>query len=100
MLTKTNLERLLRFKIGGFTNALVAQLESCQYNDLSFEERISLLVDNEHTRRLNIRTNQLFRTAKLPTTASLEEVDFSRERGFFKLQFLELCQGNLGKTRL
>jgi DNA replication protein DnaC len=94
MLTKATLEKLQSFKISGFTTSLLTQLQSSHYTDLSFEERISLLVDNEYTRRLNVRTNQLFKSAKLPSPASLEAVDFSRNRGVAKLHFIELCQGN------
>jgi DNA replication protein DnaC len=94
MLPKSTLERLQGFKIPGFIDALVAQLESAQYRDLSFEERLTLLIDTEYTRRLDVRTKRMLKEARLPNSASLEEVDFTVERGLKKRLFLELAQGN------
>lgn len=94
MLTKTTLERLQEFRIPGFIDALAQQMESRQYDDLTFEERLTLLIDTEHIRRLDARTKRLIRTARLSQSASLEEVDFSVKRGLKKTQFLEVCQGN------
>lgn len=53
MLTGNSLERLQAFKIGGFIDELVRQDQSTTYRDLSFEERLTLLIDAEYTRRLS-----------------------------------------------
>ena len=94
MLPKSTLERIQRFRIPGFVEALSLQMENPQYADLSFEERITLLIDHEYTRRLNSRTQTMLKAARLPNSASLEEVDFSTKRGLNKTQFLELALGN------
>jgi DNA replication protein DnaC len=94
MLTQSTYERLHELKIPGFVAALKEQLESQTYSDLSFAERLTLLIDSEHTRRLNLRTKRLTVSARLPQSVTLEDVDFSVPRGIQKLQFVELCQGN------
>lgn len=94
MLPKSTLERLQSFKLAGFVDALIAQMSGAQYQDLSFEDRLTLLIDSEYTRRLNTRTLRLLREAKLPNSATIEELDFSVPRGLQKRVILELAQGN------
>jgi len=94
MLSKTTLERLQSFKLTGFVDALISQMNSVQYQDLSFEDRLTLLIDCEYTRRLDARTRRMLRHAKLPSLATIEEIDFATQRGINKLMVLELAQGN------
>jgi len=74
------------------------QSESRHYYDLSFEDRITLLVDAEHTRRLEQRTNRILHDAKLPSSLTLEDVDFAANRGLKKNLTLELAQGGWVKS--
>lgn len=94
MLPKTTLERLQSFKLTGFVDALITQMTGTQYQDLSFEDRLTLLIDSEYTRRLDARTRRMLRDAKLPNSATIEELDFSVQRGLQKRIVLELVQGN------
>jgi len=52
MIQPTTLERLRDFRLQGFIDALLLQAQSSHYHDLSFEDRLTLLVDAEHTRRV------------------------------------------------
>jgi DNA replication protein DnaC len=94
MLPKTTLERLQSFKLTGFVDALITQMSGRQYQDLSFEDRLTLLIDSEYTRRLDARTRRMLKDAKLPNSATIEELDFSIQRGLQKRIVLELAQGN------
>jgi DNA replication protein DnaC len=94
MLTKSTVEKIQTFRIPGFVDALIAQSQSTQYSDLSFEERLSLLVENEYTRRQNAKIKNMIKAARLPNSATLEELDFTVPRGLNKQQVLELSQGN------
>lgn len=93
MIQQTTLERLRSFRIQGFVDALRLQSESTHYHDLSFEDRLTLLVDAEHTRRLEQRTNNMLLAARLPCSLSLDDVDFSVDRGLKKQLILELVGG-------
>jgi hypothetical protein len=53
MLTQPLLEKLSQLGLVGFRAALEEQFASPHYADLSFEERLGLLVDIEVTRRDN-----------------------------------------------
>lgn len=100
MLNADTLERLRSFRLAGFVDGLLEQSQSAQYFDLSFEERLALLVDREFLRRSEQRLRHRLKEARLSETTRLEEVDFSSPRGLNKAQFLELCQGQWLKQGL
>ena len=93
MLNNITAERLREFKLSGFIAAYEQQRASGQYLDLSFEDRLSLLVDQEYQRRQNMRVARLTQEARIPAHASLDQVNFALSRGVVKATFLELCQG-------
>jgi DNA replication protein DnaC len=95
---ETTLERLRSFKLRGLTDELELQSSSTQYLELSFEERLSLLVDAEYTRRNNSRIQATIKNAQLPNSVSLDDLDFSVSRGIKKGQILELSQGSWLKS--
>lgn len=94
MLAPTTIERLRSFRLGGFIDALNTIGQSAQFKDLGFEDRLTLLVDAEHSRRLDMRTQRLLRAARLNCAASIDNVDFDVPRGLQKKQLLELAQGD------
>jgi DNA replication protein DnaC len=98
MVTNTTLDRLRGFRMAGFVEELIQQMSSPTYADLSFDDRLTLLVDSEHVRRLDTRTKRMMYNARLPNTASIEEIDFLVNRGLNKKQIVELAQGNWLRT--
>jgi DNA replication protein DnaC len=68
-------------KLFGMAKALEAQLDSNEYEPLSFLERLGLLVDNEQTNRENRSLQSRLRKAKLRQTACLEDLDTRSNRG-------------------
>jgi len=80
MLTQPLLDKLSQLGLTGFRAALEEQLHSPHYADLSFEERLGLLVDIEATRRANTRLKRRTRTAKFPLPATMEDRDLSARR--------------------
>ena len=90
----TTVERLREFKLPGFIEALRAQQESPHYAALSFEDRLKLLVDHEYSRRSQARADRMLRAARIPSGASLDDVDFSQSRGLKRELVLELIHGH------
>lgn len=85
MINENTLTRLRGFRLTAFIEALVEQERSPEtYGDLSFDERLTLLVDAESTKRNNQRVNRLLKRARVPTNLSLSDVDFSSARGITK----------------
>jgi len=87
------IEKLAELRLNGFISAIKEQLESTQYQDLSFEERFSLLVDREYIRRQNVRLQRRLHDAKLKQNAVVENIDFTTPRKLDKKLLLELASG-------
>ena len=85
-------EKLNFLRLFSFTKALRAQMESTQYAALSFEERLSLLVEEEMLARGNSRLARNLKDAKLKQHCCVEDVDFERPRNLRRAQFMELAQ--------
>lgn len=78
---RQTLDKLHEMRLGGMAAALSLQLEQPVAAELSFEERFSLLVDEEYTYRRNRRLARLLKEAKLRQQASPEDIDYHHPRG-------------------
>tara|TARA_R110000822_G_scaffold72322_1_gene173842 strand:+ start:811 stop:1566 length:756 start_codon:yes stop_codon:yes gene_type:complete len=94
MLKHPTLDKLHALKLTGMAAALEDQSATPDITDLSFEERLGLLVDREMTERDNRRMTSRLRRAKLRHTAILEDLDYRNSRGLDKglVQSLAGCQ--------
>jgi DNA replication protein DnaC len=93
MLSQPLLDRLTTLGLTGFRAALEDQRQNSQYTDLTFEDRLSLLVDVEYTRRADHRLQRRLRAARFALAARIEDLDLSPKRGLDRRQILELAQG-------
>ena len=94
MLKHPTLDKLHALKLTGMAAALADQSATPDITDLSFEERLGLLVDREMTERDNRRMSSRLRRAKLRHAATLEDIDYRNSRGLDKglVQSLASCQ--------
>ena len=94
MLKHPTLDNLHALKLTGMAAALADQSATPDITDLSFEERLGLLVDREMTERDNRRMSSRLRRAKLRHAAILEDIDYRNSRGLDKglVQSLASCQ--------
>ena len=86
------MDKLLRLRLPAFREGLREQQANPKYAELSFEERLALLVDQECIRRHNNHIRTYLRIAAFPMQATLEDLDLSSERGLDRRQVLELGQ--------
>jgi DNA replication protein DnaC len=100
MLTQPLLEKLTQLRLSAFRKALEDQLQNPQYAELSFEERLGLLVDIELTRRTHNRLFRRIKSAHFPLQATIEDLDLSASRGLKRAQILELAQGQWVRNHL
>ena len=100
MLTQPLLEKLSQLNLSGFRTALEEQYENPHYAELSFEERLGLLVDVETTRRKNNRLQRRIKAAGFPLQATLQDLDLSPSRGLKRTQILVLAQAEWVQRRL
>jgi len=94
MISQTLMDKLLQLRLPAFRDGLREQISNPQYAELSFEDRLLLLVELECNRRLDSRTKRRLKLAEFPLRATVEDLDFSPERGLERRLVLELAQCN------
>lgn len=94
MLIHPTLDKLQALKLTGMQRALIEQMDSPEYQTLSFDERFGMLVDSEHIERENRRLKTRLNKAKLRQTATVEDIDYRHPRGLDKplIRSLVTCQ--------
>src|SRR5438552_12880979 len=84
MLHQPTLEKLEAMRLHGMAQAWRELAQSEQTGDLSFEERMALLVDRQFTWRQNEAFQARLRRAKLRANACVEDSDYRAARGLDK----------------
>jgi len=94
VLRHATLDQLAELKLHGMAKAFAEQLEMADVAELSFEERLGLLVERELTERSSRQLTARLRKAKLREPAAIEDVNWRAKRGLDKGQVLRLasCQ--------
>jgi len=90
MLTQETLEKMRTMKMADMAEAFTQQLGAIEYGELSFEERVGLMIDSEWIAREQRKLTRRLRAAKLRYTASLENVNFKAPRRLKRQQVLSL----------
>lgn len=93
MLSHPTDDKLRTLKLTGMLKALQEQRHSETAEDLSFEERLGLLVDREQTERDSRRLTTRLRFARLRQSACLEDLDWKAPRGLDRALVLALADG-------
>jgi DNA replication protein DnaC len=94
MLINATIEKLQDLALGGMARALAEQLASPGYAELSFEERLGLLVDREAQDRENRRLARRLKAARLRSEAAIEDLDFRTPRGLDRSTALSLAESH------
>jgi len=92
MLIQPLLDKLTQLRLPGIRSGLEEQLQNPQYAELSFEDRLGLLVDLECTRRADNSLRRRIKTARFTLPAVIEDLDLSPARGLERSLILELAQ--------
>lgn len=94
MLKHPTITKLHELRLFGMAKALEEQDRCTEYEQLSFADRLALLVDRESAERDDSRLKLRLKQAKLRQTATIEDVDFRHPRGLDKSLVLSLagCQ--------
>jgi len=95
MLQQQSLTQLRTLKLSGMADALDLQWQQPQtYDELSFDERIGLMIHQEITSRENKRLQRLLKSARFKMFARMEDIDFRHPRGLMKNQVATLQNGD------
>lgn len=93
-LIQQTIEKLSQMKLYTIADALREQLQQPSLQELSFEERIAMLVDREWITRENRKLQRRLKAARLKQQASIEDIDFRHPRGLDKSVMLTLSNCN------
>jgi len=85
-------DKLAQLRLSGFLINLENQLQSPDILQLSFEDRLGMLVDQELLERDNRRLQSRLAKARLRDNACLEDIDFRAPRGLERSFIMTLGQ--------
>lgn len=94
MMNESTIRKLIMMKMSGMADAYKQQAEQRDYQSLSFEERFSLLVDHEYSRRQSTKLQRLISQAKFDVpTASIEDIQYYEDRHLSREEIIRLSAG-------
>ncbi|UCZ51538.1 IS21-like element helper ATPase IstB [Bacillus shivajii] len=92
MMNEQTLTKLHEMKLSGMAEAYKEQSSNKEFQKMSFEERFSLLVDLEHSRRKSNKLQRLIKTATfLNSNACIEDLEYHEDRRLDKDLILKLA---------
>ena len=94
MLNDQMLSKLQEMKLSGMAEAYKEQSLNKEYQSMSFEDRFSLLVDLEYSRRKSNNLNRLIKNATFSDSKScIEDIEYFEDRKLKKELILKLASG-------
>ena len=97
---EATVEKLILMKLHGMAEAIQEQMKNRAYTELSFEERLGMLVDREMDNRQDRKLRTLLAKARLRYSgASIEDINFRARRGISKDLILKLSQNGWIKDK-
>lgn len=91
MRVQATLDTMTQMRLTAMAEAFQQQLARPECAELSFEDRVGMLIDTEWTHREQRRLEGRLRAAKLRHQASLEDIDWRARRGLTKALVLSLA---------
>jgi len=89
------LTQLRQLKLGAMAEALQSQLQQAgTYAELSFIERLHLLIEHEHLHREQRKQERLIRQARFKLRATLQDIDYQHPRNITRAQIAQLAKGD------
>lgn len=85
------LDQLAALRLPAFRQALEDQFASPHYAELSFEERLALLLEHEYLQRQDNRLHRRLHQARFQQSAMVQDIDFSAKRGLQRQFVLQLA---------
>lgn len=91
MLNHPSIDKLNHMKLHGMAQALMDQLKTQGLDEMSFDERLGLMVDREYEERAHRGLKRRLQVARLRYHACLEDLDYTASRGLDRGLLLSLA---------
>lgn len=92
-------QKMNQMKLYGMQQSFQTLLESNQHQSLTNDEFINLLIQAEWEERENRKVNRYLRSARFRYQASMEEIDFTKNRNLDKTFLLRMAECNFIKRK-
>lgn len=93
-MNEQTLSKLIEMKLSGMAEAYKEQALNKGFQKMSFEDRFSLLVDLEHSRRKSNKLQRLIKAATfINSNACIEDLEYHEDRRLDKALILRLASG-------
>jgi len=92
MLNQPTIDKLCAMRMRGMAEALQQQMQEPDIHQLSFEERLGLLIDRQWDWRQNRALERRLRNARLQGPACVEDIDYRTPRGLDRAVVRSLTQ--------
>jgi DNA replication protein DnaC len=92
MLNQPTIDKLCAMRMRGMAEALPQQMQEPDIHQLSFEERLGLLIDRQWDWRQNRALERRLRNARLQGPACVEDIDYRTPRGLDRAVVRSLTQ--------
>ena len=93
-MNSTVLNKMSHLKLHGMLRTYQAMLDNRVHHDLTHDELINTLIQSEWEDRENKKINRHMRLARFRYAASIEELNFTGNRGLDKTQVIRLADGS------
>ena len=91
MISPTTVNKLHEMRLSAMAESFRSQLDDERYRELSFEERVGIMVDLEWARRKSNKLLRLMKNAEFwYPQASIEDIEYHADRKLDKTQILRL----------
>lgn len=95
MRNEETLRKLIEMRLSGMAELYQEQADNPDYEDMSFDQRFKLMIDNEYSRRQSSKLMRLIKQATFSDPdASVEEIEYYPDRHLNKELILELATCN------
>jgi DNA replication protein DnaC len=98
MLIEQTITKLYEMKLTAMAGALREQMDKPEFHSLSFDDRLSLLVDREWDEKESRGLTRRLQTARLKLPATIEDIDFHTDRALDKSALLSFAECNFIKS--
>lgn len=92
-------QKMSQMKLYGMQQAYLTVLDKNHHHTLTNDEFIDLLIQSEWDERENRRINRYLKSARFRYQASIEELDFTKNRNLDKTTFLRLADCSFIKRK-
>jgi len=92
MLTQQTIDKLHQMKLNAMASALSEQTQNPDYASMTFEDRLSLLVDRQWDEKETRALTRRLQVARLKQPATVEDIDFATPRGIDRSSLLSLSE--------